>query len=269
MFKQFFLKETNILWAIIINAIVIFFLYFPQVEANSPSLYAWLDFIDHFFVLLFIVEAIVKILDPEKPYFKDGWNIFDFVIAIASLPSLLLYIGLPFLPNTGVFKVLRLFRLIRIFRFLYFVPRMEQILEGLNRAVKSAVFVLLALVLLNFILALFTCHFYSELAPDYFGNPLTASYYIFQMFTVEGWNEIPSVIAEAAEQQGLENAMFIIGITRFYFILVVLFGGIFGMSLANAVFVDEMTMDNNQELEKKMDQMQQQIQELKELLQKK
>ena len=40
------------------------------------------------------------------------------------------------------------------------------------------------------------------------------------------------------------------------------------MSLANAVFVDEMTMDNNDELEKKIDQLQVQIGELKEMLKK-
>ena len=38
------------------------------------------------------------------------------------------------------------------------------------------------------------------------------------------------------------------------------------MSLANAVFVDEMTMDNNQDLEAKIDIMQNDILELKEML---
>ena len=51
-------------------------------------------------------------------------------------------------------------------------------------------------------------------------------------------------------------------------IIVVTLGGIFGMSLANAVFVDEMTSDNNNVLEEKLDSMEKQIQELKELLKK-
>jgi voltage-gated sodium channel len=80
------------------------------------------------------------------------------------------------------------------------------------------------------------------------------------MFTVEGWNEIPaSIIADS------DDSMYA-GLTRFYFVLVVLFGGIFGMSLANAVFVDEMTMDNNDELEKKVDELSVQVAELKEML---
>jgi len=111
-------------------------------------------------------------------------------------------------------------------------------------------------------LALFTCHFYGEIAPEYFGNPAISSYTIFQLFTVEGWNEIPNEVLD-----GSNNPIFS-GVTRFYFVLIVLVGGIFGMSLANAVFVDEMTMDNNQELEKKIDNLENKIDELKKLLDK-
>ena len=38
------------------------------------------------------------------------------------------------------------------------------------------------------------------------------------------------------------------------------------MSLANAIFVDEMTIDNNEVVEEKLDQLEKQIQELKGLL---
>ena len=92
------------------------------------------------------------------------------------------------------------------------------------------------------------------------------------MFTIEGWNEIPAVIAERVQENGSGSnylsTTFLIGITRFYFVFVVLIGGIFGMSLANAVFVDEMTMDNNQTLEAKIDKLQEEIAELKQLLEK-
>ena len=88
------------------------------------------------------------------------------------------------------------------------------------------------------------------------------------MFTVEGWNEIPIIIATAAEKANPNGAMFTIIGARVFFIFVVLTGGIFGMSLANAIFVDEMTMDNNLKLEKKIDEMQKQLEELKDLLRK-
>lgn len=240
--------------AILLNALVIFLLYFPEFKDNN-----WLILFDHGFILFFLLEATVKVytLKP-KGYFANGWNRFDFLVVMVSLPTLLMDV-LP-LPDTSLLVLLRLFRLIRLIRFITFIPHLSSVMAGLGRALRASVFILLALFFLNFILAIFTCHFYSEAAPEYFGNPLVACYSIFQLFTLEGWYDIPNALAEHIESSIL------LGITRFYFVLIVLFGGIFGMSLANAVFVDEMTIDNNQVLEQKIDNLYKEIYELKELL---
>ena len=257
MLKRFFMEERNVMIGIIINAVIIFLLYFPAHHDNQL-----LNNIDHLFVIFFLVEAIVKlvVLKPKK-YFDSNWNIFDFIIVVLSLPSLLTFF-IP-IPNTSILKILRLFRLIRLVRFIQFVPHIESILAGLGRAIRASFFVLMVLVFLNFMLAIFTCHFYGPYATEYFGDPLISAYSIFQMFTVEGWNEIPAFIAEKM------NDPYQIGAMRFYFVMVVLVGGIFGMSLANAVFVDEMTLDNNKELEDKIDLLNTQIQEIKALLKQK
>lgn len=256
MIKNFFLEERNMLIAIVISAIVIFIWYFPALHGNE-----WLLILDHFFIVLFFLEAVVKIREYGfKKYWDSGWNRFDFLLVVASLPSLLE--NVEGMPDASWLLILRLFRLIRLVRFIRFIPHIEELIKGLGRAMKASIFVLMMLFGLNFLLAIFTCHFFGEIAPEFFGDPLISSYSIFQMFTVEGWNEIPAVIVERT------NSPIYAGMTRFYFVLVVLFGGIFGMSLANAVFVDEMTMDNNNALEKKIDNLQNQIKELKEMIRK-
>ncbi len=254
--------------AIAINSIIIFLLYFPQIHEANHSLYKGLEYVDLIFVLVFLIEAIVKIKHLGfKTYFKDNWNVFDFFIVVVSLPALLSFIPFFAAPHTSFVKILRLGRMVRLFRFLSFIPRMEIIMVGLSRALKASVFVMIALIFLNFILALFTCHFYSDVAPEYFYDPAVSMYYIFQLFTIEGWNEIPQVVIEGHDEMYGEDASSLFaGATRFYFILVVLSGGIFGMSLANAVFVDEMTSDNNKEVEDRLEEMKVQINELKEML---
>ena len=254
MLKRFFLNEKKVMIGILINAIIIFLLYFPQNHENR-----FLQEFDHFFILFFLLEAIVKWKELKtKKYFESNWNKFDFLIVLVSLPSLLVYF-IP-IPSTSFLKILRLFRLVRLIRFIHFVPHIEMIIAGIGRAIRASFFVLLVLLFLNFMLALFTCHFYGNYAEEYFGDPLISAYSIFQMFTVEGWNEIPAFIAKQM------NDPYQIGVMRFYFVLVVLVGGIFGMSLANAVFVDEMTMDNNKELEDKIDQLNLQMQEIRKLI---
>ncbi len=257
MFKDFFLSEKNMIYAILASGIIIFFLYFPEFH-EVPVL----TYLDNFFVVLFVIEAIVKIRTFKlKGYFSSNWNKFDFAIVVLSLPSLIaLFLPLPF--HTEFLKILRLFRLIRLIRFISFIPHMNSIVAGLGRALKASVFVILALFFLNFMLALITCHFYGHLVPEYFRDPLISSYTIFQLFTVEGWNEIPALIAERTDSPVLS------AISRFYFVIVVLMGGIFGMSLANAVFVDEMTIDNNQVLEEKIDRLEEKIEALTGMIQK-
>ncbi|MEM1119049.1 MAG: ion transporter [Bacteroidota bacterium] len=256
MLKRFFLSERNMMTAILINAAVIFLLYFPEIQHNETLIQ-----IDHFFVLFFLMEAIVKlIVFKPKGYFANSWNWFDFIIVVVSLPSLFMTY-LP-LPDTSSLLLLRVFRLVRLFRLMQFVPHLTMILSGLGRAIKASIFVLMVLLFLDLTLAILTCHFYQDIAPEYFGNPLISAYTVFQLFTVEGWNEVADVIANNSE------GVYSVSFTRFFFVLIVLIGGIFGMSLANAVFVDEMTMDNNRELEDKIDRLQSEIRQIRELLEK-
>ena len=254
MFKRFFLSDRNMMLAILINTIIIFAMYFPELRENDL-----LHQIDHFFVAFFLIEALVKIIVLKpKGYFSNNWNRFDFIIVLLSLPSLLMAF-LP-IPDTSSILLLRVFRLARLFRLMRFVPNINMILSGLGRALKASVFVLIVLLLFNLFIAILGCHFYQEIAPNYFGNPLKATYTVFQLFTIEGWNEVADAIAASTHNEWQ------VGLSKFFFMVVVLVGGIFGMSLANAVFVDEMTMDNNKVLEDKIDNLESEIVKLRAFL---
>jgi len=257
--KKIFLSEKIILTAIIANAIVIFWMSFPDWRNHNI-----LKLIDDFFIFFFLIEAIVKITTlNSRAYFSDKWNRFDFALVVGSTPALLTAF-LP-IPNTSILLIFRLLRLVRLVKFLWFIPNMKHILLGLGRAFKASIFVLLALVFLNLLLSIVSCQLFGEKSPTLFGTPITASYTIFQMFTVEGWNEI---VTQVEKSDATHTAINIAGI-RIYFVIVVLFGGIFGMSLANAIFVDEMTIDNNIVLEEKIDALREKIEQLQHILEEK
>ena len=254
--KKIFLSEKIILIAIITNAIVIFWMSFPEWRDHQG-----LKIIDELFIFFFLIEAIVKISAlGANTYFKDNWNRFDFALVVGSVPALLSAF-LP-IPNTSILLIFRLLRLVRLVKFLWFIPNMKHILVGLGRAFKASIFVLLALAFLNLLLSIISCQLFGQNTPELFETPITASYTIFQMFTVEGWNEI---VGQVEESNPEHSALMIAGI-RIYFVIVVLFGGVFGMSLANAIFVDEMTIDNNEILEGKIDILQEKIEQLQQTL---
>lgn len=253
MIKKLFLLEKYVLAAIVINALVILLVSFPTL-CKSPLL----NSLDHLFILYFVVEAALKIHTyGYRLYFANHWNKFDFLIVLFSLPSFVAVVCQ--IPDTSFLLMLRLFRLVRLVRFFNFVPNLKQLILGLRRAFKASLFVLIALVGYNLILCIFTCNLFGQAAPQFFGNPLTSFYTIFQMFTLEGWNDIPPVVIKnSPEWQS--------GFIKLYFAFVVLSGGIFGLSIANAVFVDEMTIDNNKVLEEKIDDLTLRIEKITNLL---
>ena len=60
-----------------------------------------------FFTATFAIEAVMKLMAMSpKYYFREGWNIFDFIIVALSLVEL----GLS---NVSGLSVLRSFRLVR------------------------------------------------------------------------------------------------------------------------------------------------------------
>ena len=222
------------------------------------------DIVDYVCVIFFIVEAAWKIYRLGwKGYRESGWNRFDFIVTVLCLPALLA----PFTNGSHYFTWLPVFRagrLFRLFRLLRFIPDAVGLAKGIVRALKASVGVLLALGLINLIFALSAHFIFGEISPERFGDPAKAVYSIFQIFTLEGWNEFPEVIEGKIDEDNLHFMW--LHITRLFFMGAVLVGGILGFSIANAVFIDEMTLDNNQLLEQKVDALTQEVRELRSFL---
>ena len=75
------------------------------------------DDLNYFFTALFAVEAIIKIIAIGKAYFKDGWNIFDFVVVVGSFVSIFISLSTS-LNLGGTTTIVRAFRISRLFRLI-------------------------------------------------------------------------------------------------------------------------------------------------------
>lgn len=257
--RDFFVSDLIVIFFIVSNAAAVFLS--PLFSKGSLG-YLIIEHIDFICVSYFIIEAVLKIhRDSWKDYIESGWNRFDFFLVIFSMPVLLE--SFMEIHNFEFFMVLRLGRLFRLFRVLKFIPNLNHLTTGIIRAVKASFAVLLAIVLINVIFALGGTIFFGNIVPEYFGNPFISVYSTFKVFTVEGWYEIPDLIAENTE------SYFLAVWARIYFISAVLIGGLLGLSLANAIFIDEMTADNNKMLEEKIDNLSNEIRILHSLMEKK
>ena len=247
--KNLLLNEKFIFSIILLNAIIIF------LQASNVD-NIWIQIIDVACTLIFTMEMITKHVEyGVKGYWSSGWNRLDGFLVILSIPSVIALFVPEHLMDLSFLMVLRLLRTLRFLRVLHFFPNFDQIAKGFKLAVKQSYGILLCFLVLIIVFGLVNCSLFKDIAPAYFATPLDSIYSVFRICTVEGWYDIPDTIAVATSPA--------IGrIVRFYFCLLLVFGGIIGMSFINSVFVDAMVADNNDDVLKKLDDLEKKIDEL-------
>lgn len=84
---------------------------------EPPELRLYLADVNLVFNVIYTIEAIIKLIAYNKDYFKDGWNVFDFIIVIAAwfgfISSQIEGFEIGSLTN-----VIRIFRISRIFKII-------------------------------------------------------------------------------------------------------------------------------------------------------
>lgn len=252
MISKLFLNDKYILGLIIVNTVIIFIGGYELTQQEKYLLTA----ADNTITLLFIIELLVKLnFHGLNKYLVSQWNRIDFVLILISLPALIIFVFNINLPDISFLLVFRVLRVFKTIRFLKFIPNINQLISGIRRALKTSVFVFLGFVIYVVIVGILSFYIFSGSGSPYFENPMISLYSTFKIFTVEGWFEIPEQIITLYSPI---NSFFII----LYFIIVVLTGGIFGLSLVNSIFVDSMVSDNNDVLEAKIDHLNANVNEL-------
>lgn len=243
--KSFFTNDKIMLALVVINTITIFIGGYGK----AAQVFLW---IDSLFTLLFLIEVLVKICTYGwKGYWSENWNKFDFIITLVAIPSLAnLFVETGV--ATNVLLSLRSLRIFKSFRLLKFIPNINGLLKGIGLAMKASLIVSIAFAVLLLIISILSSSLFGRIAPDLFGDPGVSLFTVFRLFTGDGWSEIPTQIAENSSE-------FIGRLVRIIFAILFFLGGILGLSLVNSIFVDAMAGDNNDEVLKKLDELEKKI----------
>lgn len=243
--RKLFLNEKAMLCVVILNVLIIF-LQGCGVENIAMGI------IDTLCTLIFIVEMIIKHREYGfRGYWRDGWNILDGSVTLLTLPAVLVYI-LPTAGNMSVLITLRALRVFKSFRTVRHFPNIKEIWKGFKLALRQSAGFLIGYFIIIVVIAMFNSALFGQSAPEYFATPLDAIYAVFQLFTVEGWYEIPNAVAGSLPPVWLH-------LTRIYFCLLLIGGGIIGMSLINSIFVDALAADNNDDVKEQLNKIEKAI----------
>ena len=152
--------QLILLLIIVLNAIVLGLQTSPGIVARHGTLLHWLDMLA---LGIFIVELAAKFIALGRRFFRDGWNVFDFLVVAVAL-----------LPNAGAFSVVRSLRVLRVLRLINRMPQLRRI-AGLMG-------------ILFYVGAVMATTLFGERFPEWFGSLGDSLYTLFQVMTLESWS---------------------------------------------------------------------------------
>lgn len=142
--------------------------------------YGWLlDPLDHVLLGIFVVEVLVRLIVTGRSFFRDPWNVFDFIVITLSL-----------MPQTGPLSVLRALRILRVLRLVSAVPTLRRVVGGLIGSMPGIGAIAFLLTLVYYCFAVMATNMFGPDHPDAFGTMGRSAYSLFTVMTLEGWNEL-------------------------------------------------------------------------------
>lgn len=167
--------ELAISAVIIINAISLAVLTMPGLDAETIQIAHTVDAIAFG---IYVLELILRMVSyGRKPwtYFKEGWNVFDFIVVGLS----------PFFQGqTAVIRLLRLLRLVRIFRFL---PEVRILSSSIVKSIPPLLSMTVLITLLLFLYGMAGFYIFGDQAPESWGNIGLSMKSLFILLTLENF----------------------------------------------------------------------------------
>ena len=193
-FIDFFLsiRDSKFFTGLVISVIVASAIYAGASSYDIPNQYTIiLDYFDYAITVFFLVEILIRIFaEANHPvrFFKNGWNVFDFIIVVVSL-----------VPVDGAESafVARLLRIVRVLRIITVVPAFRHIVESLFKSMPRVAFIALLMFIVIYIWAAIGTLIYSETDPEHWRNIGIAALTLAQVATYDDWAAVMTNVLDA------------------------------------------------------------------------
>jgi voltage-gated sodium channel len=193
---------------------------------NIPADYAFLlQVFDYSITVFFTVEILIRIFAERSlvNFFKDGWNVFDFLIVSISL--------IPIGGAESVF-VVRLLRIVRILRIITVVPAFRHIIDSLVKTIPRVGFIALLMFIFIYIWGALGTLFFDEIDPEHWGNIGVAMLTLVQVATYDDWGAI------------MWELIVVYPIAWIYFVSFIIVNAVVLLNMVIGVIVDVMTKES-------------------------
>ena len=249
-------KIQNIVIAVIVlNAVT---LGMETVDSLPSWALTLLKVLDIAALSVFVIEIALKLYGRGLAFFKEGWNVFDFVIVAIAL-----------VPTSGPLSVLRSFRILRAFRLMAKIPQMRSVVQALITAIPGMLSIIGLISVIFYVSAVLTTNFYGDTFEEWFGSIGASMYTLFQVMTLESWSM--GIVRPVMEQHPIAWAFFVPFILVTSFAVINLFIGVIVDSMqtqhaAEAKEIEDHMDVNDATLRTEISALRAEIRELKEVM---
>ena len=222
------IRNSKFFNTLVISVIIASALYagVSSYNENIPADYAFLlQVFDYSITVFFTIEILIRIFAERSlvNFFKDGWNVFDFLIVSISL--------IPIGGAESVF-VVRLLRIVRILRIITVVPAFRHIIDSLVKTIPRVGFIALLMFIFIYIWGALGTLFFDEIDPEHWGNIGVAMLTLVQVATYDDWGAI------------MWELIVVYPIAWIYFVSFIIVNAVVLLNMVIGVIVDVMTKES-------------------------
>ncbi len=149
-------------------------------ETSPAALATWGPFLkalDRLCLGVFILELAAKLAAYRWLFWRNGWNVFDFLV-----------VGIALVPGAGPWAVLRSLRILRVLRLLTVVPQLRKVVAAFLHAIPGLSGVILVMAVFFYTMAVLATNLFGAAFPEWFGSLGASLYSLFQVMTLESWS---------------------------------------------------------------------------------
>ncbi|MGB5833802.1 MAG: ion transporter [Thiohalocapsa sp.] len=171
--------ETFVITVIIASALVIG----ASTYDFRPGVLQVFGVLDLAVTLIFLAEIIVRMLadGSVRRFFSQGWNVFDFVIVVASLIPI---------EESQMALLGRLLRIFRVLRLVSIIPELRVLLNAFVSAIPRMGYVSLLMFIIFYIYAAVGSIIFHDINETLWGNISIAMLTLFRVATFEDWTDV-------------------------------------------------------------------------------
>lgn len=168
--------ELTVIAIIVLSALLIGARTYEEVTRFQR----WLLVLDVAVTVFFLVEILIRMAAERRlrDFFKQGWNVFDFLIVTASLIPM---------DDSEMVLLARLLRIFRVLRLVSIIPELRMLMAALFKSIPRMGYVALLMFIIFYIYAAIGSFLFSEVDERLWGNISLAMLTLFQVATFESW----------------------------------------------------------------------------------